>query len=39
MNKEAKGRPATGRKKYTVMCHPCRIKEVREWIKKLKPKK
>jgi group I intron endonuclease len=33
------GRPATGRKKYTIMCHPCRIAEVRQWIKKLKPKK
>jgi len=33
------GRPATGRKRYDIMCHPCRISEVREYVKKLKPKK
>jgi len=39
MNKKAKGRPSTGRKRYNIMCHPCRIVEVREYIKKLKPYK
>ena len=38
MNKNAKGRPATGRQRFQIMCHPSRIDEVRAYIKKLKPK-